>query len=100
MKILKVGTVFNDSDHGQSAAGSIFFQPLVKEISNIKNSLIEARIAASEEAKINLERLDSPWTKERLREFIKDILKNRKIIVVLWFQSSEAGILDGFAPIR
>jgi len=81
LKILKVGTVFNDSDHDQSTGASIFFQPLVKEISSIKRSLIEARIAASEEAKINLERLDSPWTKERLKEFVKDILKNRKIIV-------------------
>ena len=102
LKILKVGTVFNDSDHGQSAAGSIFFQPLVKEISNIKNSLIEARIAASEEAKINLERLDSPWTKERLREFIKDILKNRKIIVASntepFVHSKQGNKINSFMP--
>lgn len=39
-------------------------------------------MAASEEAKVNLERLDSPWTKERLKEFVKDILKSRRIVVV------------------
>ena len=82
LKLLKVQTEGPDSDHSQSDGGSIFFQPLVNEISNIKKSLFEARMAASEEAKINLERLDSPWTGERLKEFVKDILKNRKIVVV------------------
>ena len=102
LKLLKIGTEGHDSDHDQSAGGSIFFQPLVKEISNIKKSLIEARIAASEEAKINLERLDSPWTKERLREFVKDILKNRKIIVASntepFVHSKQGNKINAFMP--
>ncbi|MFH1536310.1 MAG: trehalose-6-phosphate synthase [Patescibacteria group bacterium] len=61
---------------------SLFFQPLVKEISNIRNSLLQARISASEEARMRLEKLDSPWTAERLKEFIKDTLKGRNIFMV------------------
>ena len=63
-------------------ANSILFQPLTKEISNIQKSLLEARIAVSEEARVSLEKLDSPWTAERLKQFTKDILKNRTIVVV------------------
>ncbi|MBI4100614.1 trehalose-6-phosphate synthase [Candidatus Microgenomates bacterium] len=59
-----------------------FFQPLAKEISNINRSLIEAQLSASEEARMNLEKLDSPWTEERLKEFVKDILKDKSIVVV------------------
>ncbi len=44
--------------------------------------MIEARIAASEEARLSLEKLDSPWTEERLRQFTKDILKDRTLVVV------------------
>lgn len=58
------------------------FQPLVKELSNIQKSLIEARLTASEEARLRLEKLDSPWTSQRLQEFIKDTLRNRTIFVV------------------
>lgn len=61
---------------------SFFFRPLVKEISNIRGSLLEARMAATEEARLRLERLDSPWTEERLKVFVKDILKKRTIFMV------------------
>ena len=61
---------------------SFFFRPLQREITNIQQSLIQARLAASEEAKISLEKLDSPWTAERLKQFVKDILKDRTIVVV------------------
>ncbi|MBI2474418.1 MAG: trehalose-6-phosphate synthase [Candidatus Taylorbacteria bacterium] len=61
---------------------NIFFRPLVGEISKITKSLSEARLAASEEARMRLEKLDSPWTAERLKEFIKAYLKDRKIFVV------------------
>lgn len=66
----------------QNLPTSFFFRPLVKEISNIRKSLWEARITASEEARLRLEKLDSPWTSQRLKEFTKDILKGRAIFLV------------------
>lgn len=68
----KVNKVFNNPILG----------PLIKEVGNIQQNLIEARIAASEEAKLRLKKFDSPWTTERLKAFVTDILKDRKIFVV------------------
>lgn len=59
-----------------------FFTPLAKEITQITKSLSQARSSASEEARMRLEKLDTPWTAERLKEFIKAYLKDRKIFVV------------------
>jgi len=59
-----------------------FFRPLAEEISKISDSLLKARSVASEEAKLRMEKLDTPWTSERLREFVKGYLKNRKIFAV------------------
>ena len=59
-----------------------FLGPLIKEVGNIQRNLIEARIAASEEARLRLKKFDSPWTTERLKAFVTDILKDRKIFVV------------------
>jgi len=56
--------------------------PLIKEIGSMQQNLIEARIAASEEARLRLKKFDSPWTTERLKAFVTDILKDRKIFVV------------------
>ena len=70
------------NDGNKPSSASLFFQPLTQEISSIQRSLLEARLAASEEAKVYLERLDSPWTAERLRQFVKNTLQDRKIIVV------------------
>jgi len=61
---------------------SPFLGPLIKEVGNMQQNLIEARIAASEEAKLRLKKFDSPWTTERLKAFVTDILKDRKIFVV------------------
>ncbi|MBI2474420.1 MAG: trehalose-6-phosphate synthase [Candidatus Taylorbacteria bacterium] len=61
---------------------NMFFQPLVSEILKIKKSLSEARLAASEEARMRLEKLDSPWTAHRLKEFTQDMLRGRPIVVV------------------
>lgn len=58
------------------------FGPLIEELGNIQQNLIEARIAASEEARLRLKKLDTPWTKERLKAFVTDILKDRTIFVV------------------
>lgn len=59
-----------------------FFKPVAAEITKMSQSLILARTAASEEARMRLEKLDSPWTAERLKEFFKAYLKDRKIFVV------------------
>jgi len=59
-----------------------FLRPLIKEVGNIQKNLIEARIAASEEARLRLKKFDSPWTTERLKAFVTDILKDRKIFIV------------------
>lgn len=62
--------------------GAGFFAPLAGEISKVTRSLHQARHAASEEARMRLEKIDSPWTAERLREFIKAYVKDRPIFVV------------------
>ncbi len=59
-----------------------FFQPILNEVTKCKNSLFEARKVASEEARLRLEKLDTPWTEERLKEFIKINLRNKSIFVV------------------
>ncbi len=59
-----------------------FFKPLVGEIFKMTKSLSDARLSASEEARMRLEKLDSPWTAERLKEFTKAYLKKREIFVV------------------
>lgn len=58
------------------------FKPLMQEVSSMQQSLIKARLAASEEARLSLEKIDSPWTEERLKEFTKDILKDRTVVAV------------------
>lgn len=63
-------------------AETSFFPALVSEVSKLSKSLVQARTAASEEARMRLEKLDSPWTAERLQEFIKAYLKDRPIYVV------------------
>ncbi len=59
-----------------------FFRPLATEIGKLAQSLTQARTAASEEARMRLEKIDTPWTAERLKAFIKSYLKDRPIYVV------------------
>jgi len=59
-----------------------FFSPLSKEISKIGRSLKQARATASQEARLRLEKIDTPWTAERLKEFTRAYLKDRPIYVV------------------
>lgn len=66
----------------ETVSSSIFFKPLAKELSKVRRSLLEARMTASEEARLSLERNDSPWTPQRLQEFIKDTAKGRQIFMV------------------
>lgn len=60
---------------------SVFVRPLATEINKLAQSLSQARAAASEEARMRNEKLDTPWTAERLQEFIKAHAKNRPIFV-------------------
>lgn len=62
--------------------GEGFLKPLAGEISKVTRSLSLARRAASEEARMRLEKLDSPWTAERLKEFIKFQSRDRPIFVL------------------
>lgn len=79
LKSARTGDLEQDSP---SLPVSLFFRPLIKEVSNIRRSLIEARIIANEEAKLGLEKLGSPWTEQKLKVFVKDVLKNRTIFMV------------------
>lgn len=65
-----------------AAAHHSFFSPLTSEITKMTKSLRQARLAASEEARLRLEKIDTPWTAERLKEFIKAYLKDRPIYVI------------------
>lgn len=62
--------------------GQSFFKPVASEITKMSQSLIFARNAAISEARMRLEKLDSPWTAERLKEFFKAYFKNRQIIII------------------
>ena len=59
-----------------------FFGPLAEEISKISSSLSKARLAAIDAARLRMEKLDTPWTADRLKEFVETHLKGRKIFVV------------------
>ncbi len=70
-------------ENGKTKLGNhFFFQPLINEVTNISKSLTEARTIASQEARLRIQKLDSPWTSQRLKEFTKDVLKGRNIVVV------------------
>lgn len=60
---------------------NFFLRPIVQEIIQINQRLTEAKLAASQEAKLRLEKLDSPWTAQRLQEFSKKLIKDRTIVV-------------------
>src|SRR3990167_10341783 len=68
--------------HGQHFPSNFLFQPLVREVTSINKSLLEARRVASEEAKLRVEKIDSPWTAQRLGECAKELFKDRTIFVV------------------
>src|SRR5262249_46726866 len=77
MRLARRGEVLPDEIEHPS-----LFQSLTGEISKITASLRQARAVASEEARMRLEQIDSPWTAERLKEFIKSSLRGRPIFVI------------------
>ncbi|MDO8573725.1 MAG: trehalose-6-phosphate synthase [Candidatus Daviesbacteria bacterium] len=102
VETLKLARMGGPEQNSNMQTSSFFFRPLVKEISNIRNSLMEARISASEEARMRLEKLDSPWTAERLKEFVKDILKGRTIFMVSnrepYIHTKNGGNINYYVP--
>lgn len=60
---------------------SFFFGPLIREIGLIRQSLTQSRLAASEEARLGLER-EGSWTAQRLQELVKDSLQQQALVVV------------------
>jgi trehalose-6-phosphate synthase len=58
-----------------------FLAPLYKEISGIAQAMHEAKAVAQEEARLRTT-AESIWTPERLNEEMKQVLQNRKLVVV------------------
>jgi trehalose-6-phosphate synthase len=58
-----------------------FLEPLYKEISGIAQAMQEAKAIAQEEAKLRTS-AESIWTPERLNEEMKQLLQNKKLVVV------------------
>lgn len=58
-----------------------FLAPLYKEISGIARAMQEAKATAQEEARLRTS-AESIWTPERLNEEMKQLLQNKKLIVV------------------
>ena len=79
LKLVRMGV--HQSSHVRIPRNRLF-RPLLGEIFFMRKNLIEARLRASEEARLRMEKVDSPWTAERLKELLKDILKDRKLVVV------------------
>lgn len=80
LKLARTGSLGRTTQEAIST--SLFFKPLAKELTKVRQSLLEARMTASEEARLSLERADLPWTPQRLQEFIKDVAKDREIFMV------------------
>lgn len=78
IRLARIGQIPSSSVSQKHA----FFGPLISEISKMSRSLLYARSSAKEEARMRFEKVDAPWTAERLQEFIKAHLKDRKIFIV------------------
>ncbi len=78
-----------------SSGVPFFLKPLAREVDKMHLSLAQARFAASEEARMRFEKLDSPWTAERLKEFIKAYVKNQKIFLVFTQEPYERYTSEG-----
>ncbi len=59
-----------------------FLTPLFSEIQKVSQSLQIAQESASLEARLRHEKEESPWTESRLKEYIKNVLHEKKIIAV------------------
>jgi trehalose 6-phosphate synthase len=57
------------------------FEPLTREVTHLASSLMAARAAAEEEARLR-ESAESNWTADRLRVFVQSRLKGDRLVVV------------------
>jgi trehalose 6-phosphate synthase len=58
-----------------------FFGPLAREVTHMARSLVAAKAAAEEEARLR-HAGESRWTAERLKEHVKTVLQGRALVVV------------------
>ena len=77
LRALRTGTAGGDS--GIFEPGE--FEPLTREVRHLASSLVAARAAAEEEARLR-ELADSNWTAERLRVFVQARLNGDRLFVV------------------
>jgi trehalose-6-phosphate synthase len=77
VKAARAGNV----DHLKARPPTAFLEPLYKEISGIAQAMQEAKAIAQEEAKLRTT-AESIWTPERLNEEMKQLLQNKKLVVV------------------
>ncbi|MDP3723618.1 MAG: trehalose-6-phosphate synthase [Candidatus Omnitrophota bacterium] len=70
---------------GESTEGVLpkeaLFGPLAREVRHMAKSLVAAKAAAEEEAKLR-HAGESRWTAERLKEHVKSVLQSRTLVVV------------------
>src|SRR3989338_2391589 len=70
---------------GESTEGvlpkEVLFSPLAREVRYMAKSLVAAKAAAEEEAKLR-HAGESRWTAERLKEHVKSVLQGRALVVV------------------
>lgn len=68
-------------EHLRTRPPNSFLAPLYKEISGIAQAMKEAKAIAQEEARLRTS-AESVWTPERLNEEMKQLLKDKKLVVV------------------
>lgn len=77
VKAARAGNV----DQLKNRPPTAFLEPLYKEISGIAQAMQEAKAVAQEEARLRTT-AESIWTPERLNEEMKQVLQDKKLIVV------------------
>jgi trehalose 6-phosphate synthase len=77
VKAARAGNV----DQLKTRPPTAFLEPLYKEITGIAQAMQEAKAVAQEEARLRTT-AESIWTPERLNEEMKQVLQNKKLIVV------------------
>lgn len=77
VKAARAGNV----DQLKNRPPTAFLEPLYKEISGIAHAMHEAKAIAQEEARLRTT-AESIWTPERLNEEMKQLLQDKKLVVV------------------
>lgn len=66
----------------ESLSNHHLFKPIFTEVSKMQSRLTEAQNAASYEARLRGEKLESPWTSQRLKEYTKEALKGKHLYII------------------